>query len=278
MWSGLSMTFFLFPLLPVGTQAQPPVPAKYQIDMILPGPVTAHTAAIIGMIRGWNFRPAAPAPHSDEPLKMTCVETPGNERFVGVEQSLWIEAPLERVNAVLDDFEHYKDLSPGFENIHVVARDGNMTQTFWEKNIPFFFMPNMKYSMTYLSDRSTASRVIYRYQLKESESLRSADGLIVLDSPARGAGRRTTKTATPATTMFTRYDYIDPSLGIFASAPSEMIWHNSLEDLYLSTVGIKLKAEHFDWPYEKIVARAKSLLEETPVSKVRAQCAAHGTL
>ncbi len=247
-------------------QAAPP-PA-YAIDQELAGPTSRYTPAIIRLIRSWSLRPAEVSSLDSNPVQMKCVETPGNERFVGVEQRMTIAAPLAKVAAVLDDFEHYKDLSPGFKDIHVISRDRNKTQTFWERYIPYFFMPNMKYSVTYLSDRSVASRVIYRYQLKESEHLRSADGLIVIESRGRTAD---------APTQFTRYDYLDPSQGVFATAPADTIWQNSLEDIFLSSAGIRLKAEHDSWTYEKITLRAKNWLEEFPVSDVRARCTAHGT-
>ncbi|MBI3554746.1 MAG: hypothetical protein HY074_00620 [Deltaproteobacteria bacterium] len=265
----LSMAFFFLLAFAAAAPVKYP-PAKFPIDTRVPGPTSRYTPAILALIRGWHLRPAQKPSEDGNPVQMKCVETAGNERFVGVEQSVLIAAPVARVAAVLDDFDHYKDLSPGFKDIHVVARDGNMTQTFWEKSIPFFFMPNMKYAMTYLSDRSAPARVMYRYQLKESEQLRSADGLIVAEN---GGGRMAN-----AVTQFTRFDYIDPSLGIFASAPVGTVWQNSLEDIYLSSAGIKLKAEHASWSYEKIVEQAKSWLEEYPVAAVRARCAAHGTL
>src|SRR4051812_27829920 len=114
LWLSMASFFYLGLATAQGGQ-----PAPFPIDLALSGPASRYTPAILRLIRAWPLRPAPGLPDPDgNPVQMKCVETPGNERFVGVEQRMSIAAPLAAVAAVLDDFEHYQDLSPGFKDIH----------------------------------------------------------------------------------------------------------------------------------------------------------------
>lgn len=203
-----------------------------------------------------NERPSATMEQQLNPSipSMKCVRTLDQPRYVGVELGLKINAPLKQVQNVLNDIEHYIDLSPGFDEIRVLNRQKDRVLTYWEKHVPLFFIPNLKYYLVYflISQPKDSSWAAYRYQLSESPHLSGADGLVVIE--ARG----------PSTTELFRTDFIYPSKGMFGSAPVNKIWDDSLSDMFLANVAIKIKAEHSEWPYSRVTKEAKELLEKFP--------------
>jgi hypothetical protein len=231
-----------------GGQTAPPF--AYPVESSLEGPDSPkYTAWVLNALRSWPVARLVPRQDENNPIEMRCLRTSQNERYVGARQSMWIRASLGEVASVIRDYEHYKDLSPGFVDIRVLSRDHNKAVLYWEKRTPTFLIPNVRYEMTYLVDESSRDRVVFRYKLKESKHLRNADGFIVLEKEGEKLAR------------FTRYDFIDPTRGVFNSAPVGLIWKNTLEDIYLSNAGIKLKAEHPLWTFEQVVSKSEELLK-----------------
>lgn len=219
----------------------------------LEGPDSEYTAWVSRQLRSWprELPPGTPRAAALKPVQLRCVRTPGKSRYVGVAQATWIAAPLERVEAAVDAFESYQALSPGFREIRLVSREANRAVLFWEKRIPLFLVPNLKYETTYLADRTRRGKglVAYRYKLKASDHIRGADGLLVLERAGKAA------------TTMARFDFIDPTKGIFRSAPEGRVWRDTFGDIFLSNDGLRLRAEHPDWTDEQIVTRASKDLE-----------------
>lgn len=174
---------------------------------------------------------------------------------------MWVNAPLEIVQSILDDVDHYKEIFPNFDDIHVVSRDRNRLETYWEQHIPLFFVPNTKYQMSYVVDHSVPDRVVYRYQLAKADAIKVDDGLIVIDKdPTPGSSVRT---------RYTEYDLFDADWGVLETIAPGKIWKESVEGFYLSDIAIKLKAEHFNgadaWSNKRVMKESKSILDRYPV-------------
>jgi hypothetical protein len=105
-------------------------------------------------------------------------------------------------------------------------------------------------------DHSNSSRVLYRYQLKNSSSLKASDGIIVLEATS------------PSQTRLTEIDFFDADYGILKVLAPGKIWSDSIHDIYISDMAVKLKAEHNDWSYESIAKQAKESAEHFPFEEV----------
>jgi hypothetical protein len=215
----------------------------HALDEDLGGPPSPYARALLGVLR--DGRPAPAETAAPSPLQLTCVATPGDARYVGIVQRMWIAAPLSTVEGILDDVPHYKDLFPDLVNVRIVpgSRTGNRYVVAWEQRVPVFFLPNSRYELTYLVGRSEG-RVVYRYRLLRGRDLINSDGIITLDEVG------------PGITRFTEYDFFNARWGVL---PESMVWRDSLRGVFLSDVAIKLKAENPTWSYPRIAAEADRL-------------------
>lgn len=213
--------------------------APYPIDAPLPGPESVSGPWLVERLRKWT--PSRPA----GPLTLECWTVPGAPTVIGVKQTMAIAAPIEKVAAIIEDFAHYVDLYPDVAATRKVAgsEDKNRFVIFTEQEIPV--LPNVKVFNTWLVDRATPGRVVYRYKLREPTSdLRANDGIVVLE--ANGA----------AQTAFTEVDFIDAASG---PIPEKTVWSLTLAGIYASDLALKLKAEHPGWTYAQVKeAREKS--------------------
>jgi hypothetical protein len=180
-------------------------------------------------------------------IELRCIETPGDQGYVGIAQHMTIDAPLPVVEAVLDDVAHYKDLFPGIVDVKVVsgAPAANRYVTSWEQRVPVFFLPNITYEMNYVVDRSAPGSRVYRYRLQRRGQIRSSDGMVILE--ALESGR----------TRFVEFDFFKADWG---PLPTGAVWRESVRSAFLSDVAIKLKAENPAWNYARIARAAGELL------------------
>lgn len=226
----------------------------HEIDENLPGPSSPYTALILDLLHHWPPRQIQESsPEDSNPVHLRCIETQGQRFYIGLEQTMTINASLQSVEKVMDGFDHYQELFDGFDDIHVVSRDSNRFRIFWEQHIPLFFIPNIKYETWYLVDNTHPNRVIYRYQLAQSGKIKTNDGLIVIEN------------AGPNKTRYIEYDFFDAEWGILKDISPGRIWTDSVEGIYLSDVAIRLKAEHPDLSYSKIVEESKRTLKQFPI-------------
>jgi hypothetical protein len=190
-----------------------------------------------------RWRPAVAAPDPSQSLRLTCLTTPGEEKYVGALQEAVIEAPLSAVAAVLDDVPHYRDLFPDTVDVHEVpgSRQGDRFVTAWEQKAPAFFLPNIRFELVYQVDRTDPARVDYRYWLLRPGTIRHSDGAVLLES--LGPGR----------TRFTEFDFFDAAWG---PVPLSMVWSEALKGMFLSDVALRLKAEHPARSYAEVADEA----------------------
>lgn len=241
----------------VATSPIPPAQLKYPIEGTLGGVESGYTPFLVREIQteGWQ-KSGSEFSHellAGQPLRIQCVEKEGNRFYIGLVQDMVIEAPLQKVAAVLDDMDHYKDLFPDFDDIHAVSRDGNRILTFWEQHIPVFFIPNVKYQVIYQVEGNRPDRRIYRYQLDKVGHIKNNDGMIVIYSDG------------PTRTKYVEYDFFDADWGPLTTFAPGRIWRDSVEGIYLSDIAIRMKAEHPDWSYKQISKESRKVLEQHPV-------------
>jgi hypothetical protein len=228
---------------------------NFRFDDDLGGVSSPYTPALIAALKDWP-PPDVDYNRSDpNPVWLKALGLPDHPFYVGVEQVMAIEAPLSRVDQVLRDIDHYASYFPGYQDIHVVSRDGNRWLTYWEQIIPIPLVPNVKYNMRYGIDDRDPSREIFRYQLQDSNRLTKSDGVIVLE-PAGGK------------TRYTEYDFFDADYGIAKAFGSDRIWEDSLEGFYLSDIGIKLRSEHMGWPFARVRSESAKYLKLFPIDSV----------
>jgi hypothetical protein len=221
--------------------------APHPLEEDLGGPASRYAEALLALARSGGTFVADPS--DPERLRLTCVRTPGDPRYIGIVQRMEVAAPLAAVAAVVEDVAHYRDLFPGLVDARVVpgSRDGNRYVLATEQRVPVFFIPNVRYEQTYLVAQTSADRVVYRYRLARSRDLTNSDGLIVLER------------AGPDRTRFTEYDFFNARWGLL---PEGAVWRESLRGTYASDVAIKLRAEHPAWSFAQISHEAERLRGE----------------
>jgi len=229
-------------------------PTQASASDALPGIDSVYSDYLAQVLQRWvpaRTAIGAAAPAGDS-VAMTCVATQGSERYVGMIHRQRIGASLDKVEEVLDDIGHYKDLFPGTIDVRVLAGSRRPVpgapsaarfDTAWVQRAPMPLMPDIRYEMAYLVEKAPA-RAVYRYKLRSGDQLTASDGLVVVEAiDAR-------------TTEFTEYDFFDARWG---PLPAWLVWRESLKGAFASDVAIRLKAEQAAWSYLRIAEEADRL-------------------
>ncbi len=231
----------------------------FPIQQHLEGPSSEYTDRLIRWAQKWPPRGLIlEAQRGDSPVLLECLETLGKLDYIGIQQQMTIRAPLSRVEAILDDIDHYQDLFSGFETIRVESKNGNQILTYWEQKVPLFFIPNVKYKMTYLIDKSSLQRKFYRYQLRESSHIKASDGLIVIEEGIDSSQAPVTR--------YTEFDFFDANWGLLKIIASQKIWQESVDGVYQSDLAIKLKAENPTWSFNQVARESQKMMKAFPSS------------
>lgn len=250
---------------PNGAVNQALPPKTYKVSDLIPeAPPSLYSAKVYKFLEHWppqwipELRPDPQAAGKNEknPVWTRAIKTPGKGLYIGSMKQVWINAPMERVVAVLDDFASYPKFFDDVKKVEVRARDGNKLTVFWERNSPAFFIPNIKYEMIYLVEKISPTQTIYRYQLKKGNSLNASDGVIVVDAEETG-------------TKVTGLDFYDASWGLAGAIASGKIWRKSIEGGYKGDISFKMRVEHPDWKFDQIKDEAERMLERFPVEPIQ---------
>ncbi len=201
-------------------------------------------------------RPSDGSKERESPISVQGWETRGDGDYIGLQKKMMIFAPLEVVDQILGDFEHYVELFPEFKEIRVIKQDQSEILTHWERPIPFPFVPNVHYVTAYQVDRSRTGRIVFRVQLKESNRVWVSDDLVVLEKKG------------PNLTQFTAFSFFEADWGPVRILGLGKIWKDSIEGSVLSDLSFKLRAEHLDWPSQKIQSERRKLLPDGFVDQV----------
>ena len=223
------------------------------IQTTLRGPASVYTHLMIDLVKHWPPKRLKLAEASEIPT-LTCLSTENEKYYVGVEHFLKIQAPLERVFAVVSDVDHYQSLFPGFEQVKILEQNQNLWTILWEQTIPVFFIPNVKYETYYLIQREK-NRTFIRMQLKNSTKINHTDGLITLES--RGGA-----------TLYTEYDFFDADYGILKTLAPGRIWKDPVEAMFLSDLAVRFKSENPGLSYADITKKTKAVLAKFPLEAI----------
>ncbi|MBI1860704.1 MAG: SRPBCC family protein [Deltaproteobacteria bacterium] len=236
-----------------------PRPPLHPIDEALEGPQSLHTDTILQLIKNW---PAGRNTCSGDPtlIQTTAIATPGRPYYVGFKKCMIVKAPLTAVEAVMDDMEHYEELFPGDKRVTILSTEGNKVILGWERKIPIFFVPNVKYEITHLSKRTPTQR-IYRTQLRKGDRLLFSDAVVFIETlDSKG------------TTLYNNYEFYEADYGIgllgISAVGVDKAWQEGLKGSYLSLLSVRYKAENPDWDYHRIEKERELAIKSYDVENV----------
>jgi hypothetical protein len=198
---------------------------------------------------------------SQEPVSVTCLETPGRKFYIGVVQNMRVKAPIQKLQEIVSDFGSYAELFNGYAAVREESRDGDRITTYWEQKIPVFFIPNVRYRMIYQLSVADPNVKIYRYRLSKKGDLLESDGFIVLEK------------ISDAETRYIETDFFDANWGILTTFAPGRIWTDSVDGLYQSDLAFLLKAEHPDWNNRRVHDEADQTIDRMK-SKPGERCVA----
>ena len=246
------------PLPSASASPSPKVPAlRYPLDTLLPGPESAYQTVFIEIWKNWKTRPSwNPTTNPGSPVAIRMYRTPGSPYYIGMEKQMLVQAPLARLEAVMDNFDHYRDLFPDFRIIREENRDGNRVEVFFQRGVPVPFVEDIFYRLTYLLDKTDPLQKVYRYHLKESNNLKRSDGLIFLDAISENE------------TRFHAFDFYEADWSVLKIMGADRIWRDTIQGTFLSDLCIKMRAEHPDWTYERIRREREKIAPTFDVNKV----------
>jgi hypothetical protein len=243
----------------------------HPITSKIPGAVESmYTKTVSHLLDNWKETKAFCSVEGRE-VQHVALKTPEKPYYVGFKKCALMDATLANAAAVIDKVESYQQLFPGNKRVDVAKRDGNLLTLEWERIIPVFFVPNIVYQISYLTDKTNPSRVVYRYQLQGGERLTANDGLEVFEK------------ISDKQILFVNYEYYEANydtglLGIKAIS-ADQAWRESLDGSFRSVFSIRNKAEHPDWDLEKVKAEAeKELLALPKTERGQRQVANDGAL
>jgi hypothetical protein len=173
---------------------------------------------------------------------------------MGFAQSTRVHAPLSALEKVLDDFEHYKDLFVGLDGSKVLcagpgAQARGRVDVEYDQSPPVFFLPGVKYALSYRIEKPRADAKVYRYRLKQAGRIRALDGLVLIEGISDSESR------------FTAMDLYDVDWGPASVFGARKLWARNLEDNFRTDAAIRLKAEHPDWDAKKVREQAEEAFE-----------------
>ncbi len=235
--------------------------ADYPFDEKLEGPNSLYAEPLIQLSKAWP-KGRSFCHYETEPLQIQMIKIPTPERryYIGFKKCMGIKAPFSAVAAVIDDFAHYQELFPGDKTVEIVAKDRNKTTLAWERKIPVFFVPNVKYQMNHLAVQPGPGIKMYRSQLKQGDRLRFSDALVVIESKG------------PNLTYYSDYEFYEANygLGLFGinAVGSEDVWKESLQGSYLSLLALRFKAENSDWDYDRIGKASETAFKGINLEKI----------
>src|SRR5476649_605712 len=85
---------------------------KFPLDTDLGGISTYYTNFLKKLVQpeSWPPKGLKDLRQNTDPVRIECLSTPGQEFYVGVAQSMTIQAPLSRIAQVLEDYPHYTSM------------------------------------------------------------------------------------------------------------------------------------------------------------------------
>ncbi len=228
--------------------------AKHSVLEDMGGKESIYTKPLLSFLREWKKRRTF-CKAKEKPFKIETigVRTPGRAFYVGLKKCMVINASFSRVYSVSIDFANYQRLFLGFNKVELVSKKDNFWVLVWEKEIPFFIIPNIKYEIAYVTEEVDGNS-FRRYQFLRGDRIRFIDGIEILEKYEKNQ------------TLFYNYEFYEADfglglLGIDVASP-ERVWNDSLEGSYRSILAIRLKSENPEWSYELLHKKVDELLKK----------------
>jgi hypothetical protein len=195
--------------------------------------------------------------NNDATLTITCVKITNDPFYIGLAHVMKVAAPLSQVASVLDRFEDYQKLFPGFTEVSTSNMDKHTALIHWSQVTPFF-LPKIIYDTVITFETLPSGLRYYRQQLKApSVTLLSVDSLCVLELISNNE------------TLYTEFDYFKTDAGIVKNIISpESVWLPSIEGAIVSDFVVKLKSENPQWSFSTINKTAKEMAKHYPLQRI----------
>ncbi len=198
----------------------------------LEGIKSPYTDVIANLSSRWPFPAESLQITTTGPVQIKTWQTPGQPYYMGIEQTMWVNSSFEKLESVIDHIDQYGDLFPGYKSVQIKSKKSPMVWlTLWEQIIPVPFVPNITYEIAYEIKR-TKKKKIYLYALTQSNRVKTNDGFIVIENKG------------PNKTLYVTYNFFDADWGPATIFGPDYLWEQSLENVYLSDLATKIKAEN----------------------------------
>jgi hypothetical protein len=92
----------------------------------------------------------------------------------------WFDASLEKVHAVLDDLENYKDFMPYTKESTILKRDGDVVWTYERINAPL--VSERDYPIRVWHEKSDKGVVTHRFRYDPAHGPKEVDGVVRVTS------------------------------------------------------------------------------------------------
>jgi len=193
------------------------------------------------------------------PILIRRFQSSDNPFAIGLEATMVINAPFERVEKALDQKEFYSELFPSFSHIQVISQDEKETATYWERSVPFPFVPNVKYILV-TKKEIIRDRRIYSTHLRYGNYLKYNDAILVIEKDI----------SDPSKTLYTEFSFYNADWGIAQSIFPDKIWRGNIEGFVNSDITLKLRAEHPEWSFEALQEQQKKLTSAIDIDLILA--------
>ncbi len=199
---------------------------------------------------------------ADGKIQLTCLETSENNLYIGLWHSLTINSNLKDTALILEDFEKYPEVFDGIVNSKVIKKsDSNFWLVEFENKSPVFFLPNIRYQMEYKM-QTVQNGKLYKYHLSNlysQNSITYSDGLILLKEEK-------------GITKFYELDFFNANWGIAGNLAGANIWSDSIKELAISDVELKVKAENLKLSSDEKKEKMESFLKEAVKEQLFEKC------
>jgi len=223
--------------------------------MVSPGGIaTAHTS----LVAHWVKKLPQSAKPSREGLALRCFETSQHSEVIGVAHGFVVHAAAARLVAVIDDYDHYKDLFEDTVKVRVTPIPNGLYE-YWEQKAPVIFLPNTRYALNTVIHDEMPQRKIWHSRLVSSNQLLGNDVFVAVYPLENGSS------------YYWEVDFINAKWGVASSIAMSSIWSGAVSDIALADLDIKLRAENPTWTYDHVRESAKKQLDTHPVD----QCVKH---
>ncbi len=232
---------------------------------------------IVGLIHAWDLMPLGgeKSPYSDtiqnnigqikeefsmqheldrKSIDLICIENSQEKIYIGLGQFMLIKAPLNNLSDTLESFAKYPNWFQGLKKNTALpqVRKGEFLVSS-EQRVPIPFVENVKTTMIY-SIQKLEKKVLFRYQLKSSNTLIHYDGLIELQELASGE------------VAFVEYDFILADWGLGKWMGADSIWTETLKGIVQTDLAIKLRVENLNLTDQEVKDKSLKMVDKVSIS------------